>query len=200
MRIERAGVVLAVMAVAIVTCGATSSPSRPPHAAASARISTAAWPTPGFEWPLWPPPMHQPEMRLFATPTWPPPAPFKADSVQVHPVWPPDRVTLGDAAPGDEPLPSFGERVWVDVLPRVLYGPPPHWPEGIFQEPVSVTVIVQALVDTHGRVRATRVVKSAPPFDAPAEDAVRLFHFAPARRNGLPVAVWVAVPIHYQRQ
>jgi TonB family protein len=205
MQIERARAMLTVLlAVVIGTFGSSSNPARPPGAAASddvsARMSAAAWPTPGFQWPLWPPPTSRPGARLFVTPTWPPPAPFAADSVQVHPVWPPDHVTLGDASPGDEPLPSFGERVWVDELPRLLYGPPPRWPEGIFQESMSATVIVQTLVDTHGRVRATRVVTSAPPFDATAEDAVRLFRFAPARRNGLPVAVWVAVPIRYRRQ
>jgi len=115
----------------------------------------------------------------------------------VHPVWPPER---GAPAPGwaldDEPLPPFGGQGWVDELPRVLGGSP------VGRRPAekasfAAVIVVATLVDSHGRVRDERVVTRPTPLDAEAVATVRCYRFAPARRNGRPVATWVSIPVHF---
>jgi len=62
----------------------------------------------------------------------------------------------------------------------------------------SVTVQVCALVDSLGLVRQARVERGGTPYDSAAVDAVHWWQFAPARRQGRPVAarVSIAVTVH----
>jgi TonB family protein len=62
-------------------------------------------------------------------------------------------------------------------------------------------VLLEADVDAGGLVQRARVLRSAPPFDAPALDALRTWRFRPARWRGQPaptvvyVMVGFAVPV-----
>lgn len=49
-------------------------------------------------------------------------------------------------------------------------------------------VLVEVCVDARGGVADAKVIRSAPPFDAPARDAVRRWTFRPARVHGTTVA------------
>lgn len=103
------------------------------------------------------------------------------------------RVSQG-AATG---LPRLGEYVQVETLPQAEHREPSLYPEDARRQRISGTVIVQALVDTEGRVRDTRVSRSIPALDAAAVTAVWKWRFKPATFGGEPVAVWVAVPVKF---
>ena len=57
----------------------------------------------------------------------------------------------------------------------------------------SGVVLVEATVDDSGTVVDVRTIKSAPPFDQAAEDALRQWMFRPARLRGVPVPALVYV-------
>jgi protein TonB len=94
-----------------------------------------------------------------------------------------------------QPLPKLGDHVYVEELPEALTRVAPIHPSSAPEG----TVLVQALVGTDGHVKDAKVVKSIPGLDAAAEAAVRQWVFKPAMARGRPVAVWVAVPVRFQR-
>ena len=55
----------------------------------------------------------------------------------------------------------------------------------------SGVVLIEARVDTGGRVTRVHVVHSAPPYDSAAQDAAWQWTFRAARLRGAPVAVLV---------
>ena len=107
-----------------------------------------------------------------------------------------DRV-IHVAPGGDEELPDPSKYVYVEELPEAITQVQPTYPDLARDAGVDGTVLVQALVDKTGHVRDVRLVKSIPMLDASAEAAVRQWVFKPALSNNKPVAVWVAVPIHF---
>ena len=68
---------------------------------------------------------------------------------------------------------------------------------------ISTSVVIRALVDEQGRVAETAVVQPSgqPPeygFDEAALKRVRSRKYRPARRNGVPVAIWVEVRMEFK--
>jgi TonB family protein len=57
----------------------------------------------------------------------------------------------------------------------------------------SGVVLIEALVDERGSVTEAAVIRSAPPFDAPALEAARQWRFRPATLEGRPAARYVYV-------
>jgi protein TonB len=102
------------------------------------------------------------------------------------------------ATPDDGRLPAFGEYVHADQLPVAVSTVQPVYPEEARQARVEGTVMVQALVGKDGFVKDARVTGSIPALDDAALEAVRQWVFSPATSQGLPVAVWVAVPVRFQ--
>lgn len=100
-------------------------------------------------------------------------------------------------APRPDGLPRFGEYVYVDELPVPVERAAPAYPEAALRAGIQGLVTVQALVDSAGRVRETRVVRSIPALDSAAVESVRRWRFKPATANGRPTAVWVAVPVQF---
>lgn len=105
--------------------------------------------------------------------------------------------------PFDEPglsrrAPRVGEYVYVEVLPEAIRKVPPVYPDAAREANVDGQVIVQALIGKNGRVSETMVAHSIPPLDAAAVAAVEQWEFKPARTNGEPVAVWVAIPVKFR--
>jgi len=60
-------------------------------------------------------------------------------------------------------------------------------------------VVLDALIDTRGRVTDTRVVRGAPPFLESVLSAVRTWSFFPARLDGLPVAARVGITFQFSQ-
>lgn len=84
--------------------------------------------------------------------------------------------TFGVAA-RDVSVPRADLPVPVTVIPPAQ---PPHALR-------SGVVLVEVHVDTGGRVTAVRTARSAPPFDAPAQEAAWQWKFRAARLRGTPV-------------
>lgn len=95
---------------------------------------------------------------------------------------------------------SDSKFVRIDQPPRALTTVQPGYPEIARESSVEGTVVIQALVGKDGRVEDTRVAQSIPVFEDSAVAAVRKWTFEPAKANGKPVAVWVAVPVKFTLQ
>jgi len=115
-----------------------------------------------------------------------------------HPVFQtfvPSTVNAGSA----EPSPGWGG-VLGEARPEVLTGPLPVYPELLRQAGVQGKVLLEALVDSTGRVRAASIsVISAtnPGFIAPARVALLATLFRPARVGGRAVSMLVRVPFDF---
>jgi protein TonB len=94
-------------------------------------------------------------------------------------------------------LPRLGDYVYVEELPEAIERVAPDYPTWAQDKGVQGTVFVQALVGRDGRVRDVRVVSSIPMLDDYAIAAVKQWRFRPAMTGGVPVAVWVGVPVKF---
>ena len=101
-------------------------------------------------------------------------------------------------------VPGADQVLSVDVVqekPERLSGPQPAYPPLLQQAGIEGRVMVQAIVDTSGRIEpnSVRVVESANPgFDVPAKNAVLKSLFRPGRVYGRAVRVLVAIPIDFR--
>lgn len=62
---------------------------------------------------------------------------------------------------------------------------------------VEGTVVIEAIIDEHGRVANPRIVKSIPLLNRAAVDAVTQWEFKPAMRAGRPVPVAVTLSVEF---
>lgn len=88
----------------------------------------------------------------------------------------------------------------VQEKPEVLSGPPTQYPELLRQAGIQGQVMVQAIVDTSGRVEpnSVKVISSANPgFDQPARNQILKTLFRPARVYGHAVRVLISIPINF---
>src|SRR3989454_2775869 len=101
-------------------------------------------------------------------------------------------------------VPGSDQVLSVDVVqekPELLSHPPPAYPPLLQQAGIEGRVMVQAIIDTTGRVEpnSARVVESANPgFDQPAKNVVLRSLFRPGRVDGRAVRVLVALPIAFK--
>jgi protein TonB len=63
---------------------------------------------------------------------------------------------------------------------------------------VEGPVLLEAIIDTEGRVQAVRVLRSPPMLDAAAVEAVRQWRYTPTLLNGTPVPVIMTVNVMFQ--
>lgn len=98
-----------------------------------------------------------------------------------------------------------------DPLYIPIYGAPaapPPLPKGdagatrpmrpAFTQKIEGTVTVEILIDAAGRVRRPRVIQSIPMLDDAVLAAVVQWVFAPATKDGRPVATLALVPMKFQ--
>lgn len=112
----------------------------------------------------------------------------------VAPLHAPPNATSGNSQPFPW-IASFG-----DVGPEVLTGPLPTYPEFLRRAGVEGEVVLEALVDTTGRVQAASIAVIAatnPGFIAPARQALLATLFRPAQVGGRPVRMLVRVPFAF---
>jgi len=98
-------------------------------------------------------------------------------------------------APGD-----VWEAPFVEEAPQILAGPLPAYPELLRQAGIRGRVVLEAVVDTAGRVeRGSLTVVSAtnPGFVAPARQALAATLFRPGRVHGRAVRVRVRIPVDF---
>jgi protein TonB len=110
------------------------------------------------------------------------------------------------------------------VTPSVMTGPAPPWAEGAIRvggqirQPMKVkhvapvypleakeakvtgVVILEARIEADGRVINARILRSIPPLDQAALDAVKQWEFTPTLMNGVPTPVMMTVTIQFSLQ
>lgn len=121
--------------------------------------------------------------------------PTGAPSHPAFPTYVPSTVTPG----GVQPSAGWGG-VLGEERPEVLTGPLPAYPDLLRQAGIQGEVVLEALVDTTGRIQvASILVVSATHrgFVEPARLALRATLFRPARVNGRAVSMRVRVPFAF---
>ena len=98
-------------------------------------------------------------------------------------------------AAGNGPVPA-GQ---VATPPSLVRRVEPRYPAEARRQELAGLVVVEAILDRHGRVEpGLRVLRSIPTLDEEALAAVRQWRFRPARdRDGSPVRVILEVPIRF---
>jgi periplasmic protein TonB len=86
------------------------------------------------------------------------------------------------------------------VPPRKIVDARPVYPEIARQVKREGTVVMEAVLDTTGRVTQLRVIQSVPLLDQAAMDAVRQWRYTPTTLGGHPVSVLMTITIRFQLQ
>jgi protein TonB len=84
----------------------------------------------------------------------------------------------------------------LDEQPAAQFQARPDYPTAMRQSGLTGDVLVDFIVDSKGRVRNVRAMRSSrPEFEEAACRAVAKWKFKPGRKGGLPVATHMQVPI-----
>ncbi|MDB5035668.1 MAG: TonB family protein [Chlorobi bacterium] len=117
---------------------------------------------------------------------------------------------LGTAIPVDKPVEVKDKEKLPEPDEFVEAENEPQWDQSELQRRIKYpeiaqrnniegTVVIRALVDTHGKVAKTMVDRSDNSLLTPAAvDAVKATTFTPATQNHSPVAVWVQIPVKFK--
>ena len=81
--------------------------------------------------------------------------------------------------------------------PRKVSTVDPVYPAAARAARIEGIVIIEATIDTEGRVQSTTVLKSIPLLDRAAMDAVRQWRFTPTLLNGAAVSVILTVTVNF---
>lgn len=141
-----------------------------------------------------PPPRHEEVVRIVEQPPRPvvtPPAPQLEVQIPDPPPPPP---------PPPAPEPTGPIRVGGDVkAPIKVNAPDPEYTEPARAAKIQGVVIVEAIIDKQGRVRATKVIKDQPMgLGSSAERTIKSWRFKPATLNGKPVEVYYNLTVNFR--
>jgi protein TonB len=101
----------------------------------------------------------------------------------------------------DPPRPSGPVRVAdLPVTPRKIGDARPIYPEIARVARKEGTVIMEAVLDTTGRVTQLRVIQSVPLLDQAAVDAVKQWRYTPSLYGGRPVSVLMTITVRFTLQ
>jgi protein TonB len=81
--------------------------------------------------------------------------------------------------------------------PQKLFHVVPEYPEIARNARLEGVVILEAVLDTGGRVQSIRVLRSAPLFDAAAIKAVEQWRYRPTELNGVAVPVLMTITVQF---
>jgi TonB family protein len=85
------------------------------------------------------------------------------------------------------------------TVPRVTYSPDPKYPKQARKAHKEGVVVLSVVVGGDGRTRDIKVVRGlSPELDEAAMDAVKEWKFAPAMKEGNPVAVQIKIEINFR--
>lgn len=169
-----------------------SAAARPPAAPAAAR---AAAPTP----------IDAPDTIRPEVPVPPPFTPIDAVDTGLPPGFgagEPGGTAMAPppAPPAPEPArpqPQAVRAAQLPELPRKIVDAHPAYPEVARQARVEGTVILEAVIDTSGRVTQLRVLRSVPLLDQAALEAVRQWRYTPSSYGGRPVSVLMTITVRF---
>jgi protein TonB len=101
--------------------------------------------------------------------------------------------------PPAPPAPVVPVRVGGKVRPPTkTVDVPPIYPPMALAARVDGTVVIEAVIDTDGRVQSTRVLRSIPLLDTAALTAVGQWAYTPSLLNGVPVPVIMTVTVTFK--
>ena len=104
----------------------------------------------------------------------------------------------GDAPPPPPPPASVAPvRLHGMQPPRKIVDVAPAYPTLARSARVEGVVILEAVIDAHGRVESVRVLRSIPPLDQAAVAAVREWQFTPTLLNGEAVPIVMTVTVNF---
>ena len=86
------------------------------------------------------------------------------------------------------------------IAPRKIADARPLYPEIARAARREGTVVLEAVLDTAGRVTQLRVIQSVPLLDQAALDAVRQWRYTPSVYGGQPVSVLMTITIRFTLQ
>jgi protein TonB len=110
----------------------------------------------------------------------------------------PFETVVGDAPP-PPPAPQKPVPVGGNIRPPAkVRDAAPVYPAIAQAARVEGTVIIEATIDTDGRVQSTRVLRSIPLLDAAALAAVSQWAYTPTLLNGTPVPVVMTVTVTFR--
>lgn len=184
---------------------ATPPPSDPPVRAVPWTLARIPRPAPPP--PTEPPPEKPPEAavrRPIPGPPTPVPEPLEAASPTLAPAFelpPTDELfPIPESPPPEEPAGIL--RVTGDVrAPIAIDQPEPRYTEIARKQRVEGLVILEAVIDTAGRVTDVRVLRGLPMgLEQEAVSAVRRWRYTPATLHGLPVPVLITVTVSFRLQ
>jgi protein TonB len=103
--------------------------------------------------------------------------------------------------PPDPPKPQGPVRVAeLPAVPRKIVDVRPVYPDLARTVQKEGMVILEAVIDTSGRVTQLRVIRSEPLLDQAALDAVRQWRYAPSIYYGKPVSVLMTITVRFTLQ
>jgi protein TonB len=103
--------------------------------------------------------------------------------------------------PPDPPRQPVQVRVAdLPVSPRKIVDVRPQYPEIARAARVEGTIIMEAVLDTNGRVTQLRVLRSVPMLDQAALDAVSKWRYSPSLYGGHPVSVLMTITVRFTLQ
>ena len=105
---------------------------------------------------------------------------------------------------GDQAAPRFDEPIRMNaavIRPVLLDGPQPRYTETARRAGVQGTVVVEAIIDEHGRVTDVSLLKKLPMgLDQAAVEAVKSWRFKPATLAGRAVKVYYTLTVNFTLQ
>jgi TonB family protein len=84
--------------------------------------------------------------------------------------------------------------------PKLISAPPASYPPQALRAKMQGVVVIDALVDTNGKVTALKVLSGLTALQQAAMEAVHNWRYEPARLNGQPIAVHTKVNVTFQLQ
>jgi TonB family protein len=84
--------------------------------------------------------------------------------------------------------------------PRLIYSPPASYPPAAQLHRVQGLVVIDAVVDTNGKVASMNVVSGPKELQDAAMRSVRNWKYQPAQLNGQPIPVHTQVTVNFQLQ
>jgi len=105
-------------------------------------------------------------------------------AVQSEPEWTAGAMRLGSKLP----------------MPKVVKKVNPDYTEEAKAAKIEGDVVVQVRIETDGKIRNARVIKSVPKLDAVALAAVKQWEFVPPLLNGKPVPVLADITVRFTLQ
>jgi TonB family protein len=98
---------------------------------------------------------------------------------------------------GPERVDQYGRGGSTVTPPVKLRNVPPRYPDDALRSRIEGLVIIEAVIDQRGDVVDAQVLRSVPPLDRAALEAVRQWRFKPATRDGQPIPVAMAVTVTF---